>query len=109
MQEMQLNFVIRLNIGNRVGFLNQDKKKMALVIAPGQTVLYTGVFYKGEVAVNLAGFWLSGMREVMWVMGSLPPEQLLEIYQMRMKIEQTFKDNKSLLGLEQVMNKRTGP
>jgi len=106
MQEMQLNFVIRLNTGNRVGFLQQDKKKMALMIAPGQSVLHTGVFYKGEVQVNLAGFWLEGMREPMWVMGSLPPEQLLKIYQLRMKIEQTFKDNKSLLGLEQVMNKR---
>ena len=106
MQEMQLNFVIRLNTGNRVGFLNQDKKKMALFIAPGETVLHTGVFYKGEVQVNLAGFWLEGMREPMWVMGSLPPEKLLEIYQLRMKIEQTFKDNKSLLGLERVMNKR---
>ena len=106
MQEMQLNFVIRLNTGNRVGILSSDRKKLALMIAPGQSVLHTKVFYKGEVQVNLAGFWLAGMREPLWVMGSLPPEQLIEIYQLRMKIEQTFRDNKSLLGLEQVMSKR---
>jgi len=39
------------------------------------------------------------------VMGSLPPERLVEVYAKRMKIEQTFKDAKSLLNIEKVMSK----
>ncbi len=38
-------------------------------------------------------------------MGSLPPERLVEVYAKRMKIEQTFKDAKSLLNIEKVMSK----
>ncbi len=40
------------------------------------------------------------------MMGSLPPEELLRTYdEERMKLEQSFKDTKSLLNLEKVMNK----
>ena len=39
------------------------------------------------------------------MMGSLPPERLVEVYAKRMKIEQTFKDAKSLLNIEKVMSK----
>ena len=38
-------------------------------------------------------------------MTSLAPEKGLEIYQARMKIEESFKDLKSLLHLDKVMNK----
>ena len=38
-------------------------------------------------------------------MGNLPPEELLRTYEERMKLEQSFKDTKSLLNLEKVMNK----
>jgi len=38
-------------------------------------------------------------------MGSPPPERLVEVYAKRMKIEQTFKDAKSLLNIEKVMSK----
>jgi transposase len=39
-------------------------------------------------------------------MGSLKPEELLDVYKQRMKIEQTFKDSKGLLSIERVMNKK---
>jgi Transposase DDE domain len=39
-------------------------------------------------------------------MGSLPADELVGIYEERMKIEQTFRDNKDLLNVEKVMNKR---
>jgi uracil-DNA glycosylase len=56
--------------------------------------------------VNVAGVWREGHKEPLWVMGSLPPEELLRAYdEERMKLEQSFKDTKSLLNLEKVMNK----
>jgi transposase len=39
------------------------------------------------------------------VISDLEPEQAMEIYQARMKIEQSFRDLKSLLGLAKTMNK----
>jgi hypothetical protein len=56
--------------------------------------------------VNVAGVWREGHKEPLWVMGSLPPEELLRTCdEERMKLEQSFKDTKSLLNLEKVMNK----
>jgi len=60
------------------------------------------------VKANVAGIWLKNRKEPLWVMGSLEPDEILEIYNERMKIEQSFRDNKSLLNLEQVMSKRRG-
>ncbi len=37
---------------------------------------------------------------------TLKPEECLEIYQQRMKIEETFRDCKDLLHLPKLMNKR---
>ncbi len=40
----------------------------------------------------------------MWIITNLEPERGLEIYQQRMKIEEAFRDLKSLLGMGRVMN-----
>jgi hypothetical protein len=56
--------------------------------------------------VNVAGVWGEGFKEPLWVMGDLPPGRLVEVYSERMKIEQTFKDAKSLLEMEKAMNKK---
>jgi hypothetical protein len=55
--------------------------------------------------VNLIGVWREGFQRPLWVMTNLSPEDGLRIYQARMKIEESFKDLKSLLGLKKVMNK----
>lgn len=55
--------------------------------------------------MNVGAIWLEGHKEPLWVMGNLPAAKLVEIYTERMKIEQTFKDTKSLLNIEKVMNK----
>lgn len=39
-------------------------------------------------------------------MGNLPADELACVYEKRMKIEQTFKDSKSLLEMEKVMSKK---
>ena len=56
--------------------------------------------------MNVAGVKREGHKEPLWVMGSLPPGELLRTYdEERMKLDQSFKDTKSLLNLEKVMNK----
>ena len=101
-----INYVIRLNTGNRATITDAEGRKLSLFITPGEKVFLRGVFYKGKVKVNLAGHWKRGFKEPMWVISGLEPAEALAIYRARMKIEESFKDLKSLLNLEKLMNKR---
>jgi hypothetical protein len=100
-----LNFVIRLNTGDRPTILDGEERKVTFSISPGERVLLRGVYYKGKVKVNLAGQWKKGLGEPLWVITTLKSEEALEIYQARMKIEESFRDLKNLLGLGKIMNK----
>lgn len=60
----------------------------------------------GQIFVNLIGWWKEGFSEPMWIMTNLSAEQGLTIYLQRMKIEEAFRDMKSLLGLEKMMHKK---
>ena len=60
----------------------------------------------GKVRVNLIGTWNKGFTEPMWVMTNLEAKRGLRIYFARMKIDETFRDLKSLLGLIRLMNKQ---
>jgi transposase len=76
-----------------------------LSIRPGEKVFRKGIYYKGKIKVNLAGEWVRGLREPLWVITNLQPEAALTIYKARMKIEQAFRDLKSLLRWDKIMNK----
>lgn len=105
----QVQFVIRLNLGDQhkhARLVDADGNPVKLVIKPSQTVIHRQVFYRGVVKVNLIGYWRKSLSTPLWVMTSLEPERGLEIYQARMKIEETFRDCKDLLHLPKVMNKR---
>ncbi len=64
------------------------------------------VWYKGLVQVNLIGLWRAGFQTPVWVMTDLEPEEGLQIYLKRMKIEESFRDCKTLLGLDRIMSKQ---
>jgi hypothetical protein len=103
-----LKYVIRLNIANNPTLTHEKGKmdrKVKLDIAPGKTKILRGVYYKGNVKMNLIGYWKKGMKEAMWIATNIEPKRALEIYLDRMKIEESFKDLKSLLGLERIMSK----
>ena len=103
----ELKFVIRLNLGsNPPRLFNEEGRQVGLVLEPGQYKIYRGLYYKGKVRVNIVGKWQKGLKESLWVMIHLEPEEGLTIYQQRMKIEQAFKDLKSLLCIEKLMNKQ---
>lgn len=107
MNEANLNYVIRLNTKSQVKLKDAQGEEipLAFLLSKGEKVSIKGAYYRGEVEVNVAGEWLEGHKEPLWVMGDLSPEELLRTYGERMKIEQTFKDAKSLLNVEKVMNK----
>ena len=102
-----VNFVIRLNMGSKPPiFTNEEERRIKPIIAQnGKAKVYRQLYYKGQVPVNLIGVWRPGFRKPLWVMTNLEPEKGWEIYQARTKIEQSFRDLKSLLCLDKVMNK----
>jgi hypothetical protein len=103
----KIHFVIRLKIGlPQVTLIDSAGKPLKLRIQSGQTRVYRQVSYKGQVPVNLVGFWRPGLQRPLWVMTDLEPERGLAIYFKRMKIEESFRDCKDLLGIGQVMNKQ---
>jgi hypothetical protein len=107
LEKERLHFVIRLNLRNHPPkFYDQDGKEVTLTIAPGETVIHPGVWYMGKVRVNLIGTWKKGFSEAMWVMTDLEAKEGLRIYFARMKIEESFRDLKSLLGMTKLMNKQ---
>ena len=106
LQEAGLHFVVRLNAGRHPTFTGEDGEKVTLTIAPGERKVYRGLAYLGKVRVNVAGEWPKGLREPLWVMTDGEPEEGLEIYRQRMKVEECFKDLKDLLSLGKVMNKK---
>lgn len=99
-----INFVIRLKVGPN--FCDGEGKPVALSVQKGETRILNKLFYKGKVFVNVIGVWQKGFSDPMWVMTNLKAEEGLAIYQKRMKIEQTFRDLKSLLNFHKLMNKR---
>jgi hypothetical protein len=105
--EEQLKFVIRLNLGSHAPkFCDQRGREVALTISPGETVVHPNVWYKGKACVNLIGKWKKGLSEPLWVITNLEAKQGLHIYFGRMKIEQSFKDLKDLLGMTKLMNQK---
>lgn len=103
----QINWVIRLNLrANPPKFYNDDGKEVALTISPGETVVLNHVWYMGKACMNVIGIWKKGLDEPMWVMTNLEAKRGLQIYFARMKIEETYRDLKSLLGMTKLMNKR---
>lgn len=105
--EEGVKFVIRLNLGSHPPrFWDADGKEVVLSISPGETVIYRQVWYKGKVCVNLIGVWKRGFSEPLWIMTNLEPEVGWDIYLWRMKIDQSIRDLKSLLGMTRLMNKQ---
>ena len=104
-----VNFVIRLNMGAHPPHFYYDverKHSLRLLIAPlNKPKIYRQVYYMGEVCLNVIGIWRCGFKDPMWIMTNMEPEAALALYDQRMKIEICFRDLKSLLHIDKVMNK----
>ena len=100
----EINFVICLKEGPKI--TDQEGNLVALSICKGETRTINKVFYMGRVFVNVIGTWKDGFGKPIWIMTNLDAEKGLAIYLQRMKIEESFRDMKNVLGLEKLMNKR---
>ena len=101
-----IHFVIRLNLRSHPPIIrNALGQRVELTVSPGQTALHNQVYYKGEARVNIIGVWKPGLDEPMWIMTDLEAQRGLALYHERMKIEESFRDMKSLLHLDTIMNK----
>ena len=96
-----VNFVMRLKLGAH--FFDQEGKQVALSVKKGETRILNKVFYMGKVFVNVIGRWKEGFNEPVWIMTNLSAEEGLALYLQRMKIDEAFKDLKSLLGIDKLM------
>ncbi len=99
-----VNFVIRLKVGPN--FYDGEGKPVTLSVQKGETRILNKVFYRGKIFVNVIGVWRKGFSDPLWIMTNLQADEALAIYLKRMKIEQTFRDLKSLLTFHKLMNKR---
>ena len=99
----RVNFVIRLKTG--VNFLDGAGKAVELSVPQGKTRLINQVFYKGKVCVNVIGVWKKGFSQPIWIMTDMEAMLGLTYYLERMKIEEAFRDLKSLLNFQKLMNK----
>jgi len=108
LDEAGCRWVVRLNTKSGVKLENEEGEEVPLLVGKGEREEIEGVYYRGEVKVNVAALWQEGQKEPLWVMGNLPAGRLVEVYAERMKIEQSFKDTKSLLNIEKVMSKGRG-
>ena len=104
--QARINFVIRLHLGSHPPtFTDATGRRVTLEVGLGEQVVYHQLRYMGRVTVNVVGVWHKGHAEPLWVMSNLPPERALSIYLARTKIEESFRDLKSLLGLDKMMFK----
>ena len=99
----KVSFVIRLKTG--VNLLDGTGKVVELSVPQGKTRLINQVFYKGKVCVNVIGVWKKGFSQPMWIMTDMEAMLGLTYYLERMKIEEAFRDLKSLLNFQKLMNK----
>jgi hypothetical protein len=107
--EEKVRFVIRLRTGSHPPHFYYDAEKkhpLQLLVAPiNKPRIFRQVYYMGEVRLNLIGIWRFGFTEPMWIMTNMEPEAGLALYEKRMKIEICFRDLKSLLHIDKIMNK----
>jgi hypothetical protein len=110
----QVNFVIRLKVGAH--FFDQEGKQVILSVKKGETHTLNKVSYMGKLFVNVIGQWKGGSHEPMWITPALAPgasvtnlsaEQGLDVYLQRMKIDESFRDLKNLLGMDKLMCQTT--
>lgn len=109
MVEAGVQFVVRLDLRANPPHFYYDaeqKRRLRLRIPPnGQPKAYRQVYYMGQVRLNVIGIWNYGFKDPIWIMTTLEPEKALDLYFKRMKIESSFRDLKSLLQMDKVMNK----
>lgn len=105
----EINFVIRLNKSNHVKLTDMNGNEVELSIGKGQTKTWKNLKYKNKIKINVAAKWDAKFQKPIFIMTSLDDAgYALNLYFQRMKIEMTFKDLKSYLGIDKNMSLKQG-
>jgi len=97
---------LRHSVESGSELLRRGRQASGLECPKRRTRILNKLFYKGKVFVNVIGYGRKVFPTPLWSWPNLMAEEGLAIYLMRMKIEQAFRDLKSLLNLHKLMNKR---
>jgi hypothetical protein len=107
LQQEGMKYAVRLK---DLRAIRQGKGKRAeavdLTILPGQKKLWTDVYYKGNLLANVVGYWDSRFKKPMYIITNMDGALGLQIYRQRMKIEESFRDMKDILGIDKNMSKK---
>lgn len=107
LQENQIKFVIRLNIGLKPTITDNKGNKINIYIERGEKKIYRDVYYKGMIRGNIVCLWDKRFAKPLVIFTNMEnTEKVIEIYKKRMKIEESFRDLKSIFNMEDVMNKK---
>lgn len=105
MEDEGIKYVVRLKMGNHPKVVDAEGKELWLGVKREEKRFWKGVRCLGKVRGNVAAYFGKEFREPIYVFSNLEPEEALALYRQRMKIEETFRDAKGLMGLERVMSK----
>ena len=98
-----VQYVIRLN--TRAHIDDAQGRRLTLLLARGETKVWRNVWYRGEVAVHVAGTWVPDAPEPLFVVTSIDPWRAVRLYLTRMTIEASFRDLKNLLRMDDNMSR----
>ncbi|MEM4134710.1 MAG: transposase [Candidatus Micrarchaeia archaeon] len=106
-----IKFLIRVKLGGNVRLVNgegEDVREVMKGMRVGEVKVMRGVWCGGRVRVNLVIYKKGCSEPFVLATNSEPNEKMIEIYLTRMKIEQTFGDMKSQMGIEGMMVRDLG-
>lgn len=107
LQENGIRFIIRLNIGVKPTITDKRGNKVNIDVGRGEKKVYKDVYYKGKIRGNIVCIWDKRFAKPLVIFTNIEDrEEVVEIYKKRMKIEESFRDLKSIFNMEGVMNKK---
>lgn len=104
-----IGFAIRLKVGRYDVIITRNGgKKVNYSLKKGQIKCWRNIYYKGKIKANLVGFWDPKYTAPLYVITTIDPKKAIGLYKLRMKIEESFRDVKSKLGIKKIMTKTRG-
>jgi len=108
LQQGGIPFIIRVKMRPRpLKLYDEAGNPLHPVLQPGESRAWLQVRHHELTGLTLIGYWKQGHSQPLWLLTTWPdPNQALKWYLQRMKIEESFRDIKSLLGVTENMNRQ---